>query len=35
VSATLKQQGRELIEFVAQALRAKWFGLPAPLLVQV
>jgi transposase len=35
VSATLKQQGRELIEFVAQALRAKWFGLPTPLLVQV
>ena len=34
VAASLKQQGRDLIEFITQALRAKWFGLPVPSLVQ-
>jgi len=34
VAATLKQQERDLIEFVTQALRVKWFGLPASSLVQ-
>ncbi len=34
VATTLKQQGRDLIEFLAQALRAKWFGLPVPTLLQ-
>jgi transposase len=35
VAATLKQQGRDLIEFVTLALKAKWFGQPTPSLVQV
>jgi len=32
---TLKHQGRDLIEFVTQALKAKWFGLPAPSFILV
>jgi transposase len=35
VAATLKQQGRDLIEFVVLALKAKWFGQPTPSLIQV
>ena len=35
VATTPKRQGRDLIEFVAQALKAKSFGLPAPSLILV
>ncbi len=33
VAASLKQQGRDLIEFVASALKAHWFGEPVPSLL--
>jgi len=34
VATSLEQQGRDLIECVAQAQKVKWFALPAPSLVQ-